>query len=149
MATIETRSASKRTPVLSEQIQLFAMLASELIDGYGRYPSMTLDGFFEMPEYRRFTLGAYACGFVCRDLAHLNGAPFDLMNSRPHGPLLSCPFNVLRRWVHTMLRSERWNEGLSSPIRDAIASGALAIVVERLINDPSLMLQELVDEGVA
>ncbi len=135
---IQQRQASRRTPVLDDQVQLFVMLTRELIAAYERQPDLNLDGFGELPEYQRFLLGSYACGFVCRDYEPMEGGSFERLKTWPREYLADCPLNVLRHWVHTLLRAERWADGWSSPIREAIDSGALQLVAERLTSDQAL-----------
>jgi hypothetical protein len=135
---IQQKQASRRTPLLDDQVQLFVLLTRELTAAYERQPDINLDGFGELPEYQRFLLGAYACGFVCRDFSPMEGGRFEMMRSRPMEHLADCTLNVLRHWVHTLLRAERWAEGWSSPIREAINGGALQLVAERLTSDQAL-----------
>jgi len=130
---IENKVASRRSPVRSDQAQLFAILTRDLIQANERYASMSLDAFFQLGEYRKFVLSAYACGFVCDDYSsEMKGAGFEAMKQRPQEHLGSCSFSVLRHWVHVLLRAERWAQGWSSHVREAIESGALAIVAGRL-----------------
>lgn len=146
MAGIIDRAFSRRSAVHSCQAELFALLARELIEAYTRKPNASLTDWLDLPEHRRFVLGAYAAGFVCTDLAPMSD--FEEICSRPREHLGVAGFNRLRHWIHTLLRAERWADGYSSPIREAIVSGALEIVVYRLENDMSLKRQEeLVDEA--
>lgn len=146
MAGIIDRPFSRRSAVHKCQVDLFVLLARELIAAYTRRPNASLDDWLDLPEHRRFVIGAYAAGFVCTDLAPMDD--FEEMGARPREHLSSAGFNKLRHYLHTLLRAERWADGYSSPIREAIVSGALEIVSERLANDGSLKHQkELVDEA--
>ncbi|WP_428828032.1 hypothetical protein ACLIKD_08910 [Azonexus sp. IMCC34842] len=144
---IVDRPFSRRSDVHACQVELFVLLARELIDAYRRRPDSSLADWFEIPEYQRFVIGAYAAGFVCTDLEAMNN--FEEMGSRPRDHLSGASFSKLRHYVHTLLRAERWADGYASTIREAIVSGALGIVVDRLDSDDSLKQQEeLVDEVV-
>ncbi len=94
--------------------------------------------FWALPEYDLFHDAAYACGFVCNDLAP--DYPVDEANTRPFSKLSREPFDGLRHYVHTMLRAERSNraDGYFSPVCSAIQSGALGLVAQRLTSDDSL-----------
>lgn len=136
---------SRRSAVHACQVDLFIPQARELIEAYTRRPNASLDDWLDLPELRRFVIGAYAAGFVCTDLAPMDD--FEEMGSRPREHLGNAGFNKLRHYLHTLLRAERWADGYSSPIREAIVSGALEIAVDRLANDESLKeREELVDE---
>lgn len=144
MAGIIDRPFSRRSAVHACQAELFVLLARELIEAYMRRQNTSLADWFELPEYQRFVIGAYAAGFVCTDLAPMDD--FEEMGSRPREHLSSAGFNRLRHWIHTLLRAERWADGYSSPIRDAIASGALEIVADRLESDESLTHQDVITD---
>lgn len=142
---IAHKAASRRAPVLSDQAQLFALLTRDLIQAYKERPDIGLDEFFELPEYRRFVLSSYACGFVCRDYSQMESGLFEQMKYRPREHLGDCQFRVLRHWLHMLLRAERWADGWSSHVRDALYSGALEVVATRLESDPTLREPEVVE----
>lgn len=137
---------SRRSAVHECQVQLLVLLARELIEAYTRRPNASLTDWLDLPEHRRFVLGAYAAGFVCTDLAPMND--FEEICSRPREHLGSAGFNRLRHWIHTLLRAERWADGYSSPIRETIVSGALEIVVGRLESDDSLKHQAMISDEI-
>lgn len=141
---IEMKAISRRAPVISDQANLFAKLTRNLIAAYGRHPRMGLDDLYELSEYDTFCLGAYACGFVCRDFALMNGQTFEKMKGEPRLHLSDCSFRTLRHWIHMLLRAERWNHPYASVVGEAIETGALALVAERLENDQSLREPEAV-----
>lgn len=103
---------------------------------------MALQEWFALPEYERFIVGAPGAGFVCNDLAPMKD--FEDFNARPREHLSSSDFSQLRLYVHTLLRAERWADGYATPIREAVMSGALEIVADRLASDRSL---REVDDG--
>ncbi len=133
---IDERPASWRSTVNAEQASLFVMLARELIQTYTKCSNISLSQWFELPEYNRFLVGAYACGFVCRDFAPMSN--FEDYNSWPRKYLSDCPFKTLRHWLHSLIRSERWAFPYSSPIQEAIRNEILQIVLDRLERDDSL-----------
>lgn len=135
---------SRRSPVHKGQAEFLAILARDLIDEYRLETEMQSEemgssDFFALPSYRRFTLGATACGFVCRDLPP--DFPIAEMLDRPADRLASLTFPMLRHYVHTLLRAEVWGAPWSSPIRQALEAGALEILHDRLLNDSSLYLE--------
>ncbi|WP_025061013.1 hypothetical protein [Sulfitobacter guttiformis] len=96
---------------------------------------LELGEFFILPAYQRFIAGAYACGFVCNDLAP---SAFDIHQPRVAQTLSSVGFADIRAFTHVLLRAERWADGMTSPVRDALASGALAVVGRRIADDCDL-----------
>ncbi len=143
---IAQKAASRRAQVLSDQAQLFALLTRDLIRTYERRRGIGLEEFFELPEYRKFVVSAYACGFVCGDYSMMDGGLFEQMKSRPREHLGACQFGGLRHWVHMLLRAERWADGYSSHVREALDSGALEVVATRLESDSSLLEPIVVEE---
>jgi hypothetical protein len=136
---IEKRAVSRRAPVRWEQAQLFAMLTRDLLRAYVGREDIDLKVFFDLPEYQRFVLGAYACGFVCRDMTPMGEVSYLEMRDMPRSALSSVSFRQLRHFLHTLLRDERWADGYSSPVREALESGALELVATRLETDHSLL----------
>jgi hypothetical protein len=92
--------------------------------------------FFKLEAYRIFVEGAYACGFVCSDLKPDN--PLEGERTRAPQAIDAWTFPELRQYVHYLLRHERWSDGYSSPILEALAQGHLQRVAERLERDDSL-----------
>ncbi|HLO95694.1 MAG TPA: hypothetical protein VK195_15385 [Burkholderiaceae bacterium] len=94
------------------------------------------EAFVELLEYDLFIKGAYACGFVCRDISlDIN---LELINSAPSAYVREWGLYEIRAYFHNLLRSERWGFGYSSPILTAMRSGALMSVVDRLADDATL-----------
>ena len=60
-----------------------------------------------------------------------------VINARP-GLLADVDLSRLRHYVHVLLRSERWADGWGSPVLDAVLSGALGLVAQRLEKDGRL-----------
>lgn len=91
---------------------------------------------FEIREYKRFARALYACGFVTHDTDCV--FPLDAANASPKAVLGACRFEDIRHYLHTLSRDERWSDAYSSPIFEAMRSGALQLVGERLRKDPIL-----------
>lgn len=138
---IHNKPASQRTHVLESQAQRFALLAEQLTR---IRQALSLDESLATPEYIQFSHAGYACGLVCSDYKPISGNKFMVANLRPNEHLADCSFRDLRHWVHHLFRAERWADGLSSPILEAINSGALTIVATRLKNDNRLRESEVV-----
>lgn len=138
---IHNKSPRQRTHVLESQAQLFSLLAEQLI---GVRRALSLEEFQAIPEYAMFLQAGCACGFVCADFKPIAGDKFALANLRPNEYLADCSFRQIRHWIHHLFRAERWAEGYSSPILEAIDSGALILVVTRLREDSRLREPEVV-----
>lgn len=91
---------------------------------------------FELAEYLRFLDACYACGFVTRDTSP--DFPIAEANARPEQYLGDCDLAGLRHYLHTLCRGERWADRYSSPVLEALCSGALKLVGTRLKNDERL-----------
>lgn len=88
------------------------------------------DAFTELPEYELFTLGAYACGFVCSDLR--SDADLNAVARRSGEALRGMSLPQIRHYVHTLLRSERAGYGYGSVIYDALRAGVFETLCQRL-----------------
>jgi len=124
-----------RSPISFEQVNHFAQLCEELIAatrerGWARV--------FHAPEYHRFTGGAYACGFVCRDInaPRIYRKVRSLMSDRE--ALRAATLLEIRQCIHTIIRAERdCQTDETGDLKDAVESGALAIIIQRMQNDIS------------
>jgi hypothetical protein len=126
---IVSRVATKGSQVTENQVELFCRLCDDLIESFAR----NQERLRHVPEYDRFVLGAYACGFVCSDF---NSAGSILSQAERNGWIERAPFITLRRYVHTLLRAERhsdigedWGGG---NVYHALRSGVLQRVSARL-----------------
>lgn len=122
---------SVREDITFEQAQFFISLIRDLEAAWHANPEGCLN---KLPEYGRFLSGAYACGFVCRDIRPDEVADEYWAFMREPDRLRSASFDILRRMVHFMLRAERWNdEGESGGcIEQALHNGALAVIADGL-----------------
>lgn len=93
---------------------------------------------WDAPEFLRFVEGAAACGFVCEDYPAGELVPLSEVNRNPGQMLGAMNGEELRQYVHTLHRADKWADGYSSPILEALASGALQLLAARLDHDESL-----------
>lgn len=126
----------KRTRLNSHQTEFFGKLAGELIAATRGRSDAVLS---QLPEYDRFILGAYACGFVCDDF-RVDGRLSGGLNYRQiqGDPRLlnDCSFQTLRHTVHVLIRSEHHNsENIDNEIgvvRVALGNGMIDHIAHRL-----------------
>jgi len=142
---ISRRPPSKRSAVSEHQarhlVQLIRLLERDALSHFrvpaaARLPRERCGEFFKLETYRIFIEGAYACGFVCRDLNPDN--PLETERARAAEAIAGWTFTELRQYVHYLVRHERWADGYSSPIMDSLVDGHLQRVAERLETDASL-----------
>ena len=142
---IRRKPTSKRAAVNEFQARMLVVLVDTLataaqghfgVRDHERLPAERHGEFTALPEYRLFVQGAYACGFVCTDFAP--GGPTIERGVRVEDEVGSWTFFELRHYVHTLLRSERWADGYSSPIFEALIQGMLQAISRRLANDDAL-----------
>lgn len=142
---ISRRPATRRSTVNQHQArhlsQLIRLLERQALAHFrvrspSRLPTARHKEFFKLEAYALFLEGAYACGFVCSDLKPDN--PLESARARPAEAIAGWSFQRLRQYVHYLLRHERWADGYSSPILEALAAGHLQQVGQRLDLDQSL-----------
>jgi hypothetical protein len=147
-ARISRSPPSRRSAVNQHQarhlVQLIRWLEREALAHFrvtvaARLPRERFAEFFRLEAYRVFIEGAYACGFVCRDLKP--DSPLEAERNRPAEAIAGWSLPQLRQYVHYLVRHERWADGFSSPILDALAAGHLQQVADRLETDDSLYAQ--------
>lgn len=122
-------------------MQLIRLLEREALAAFrvpvaARLPHERHAEFFRLEAYRIFIEGAYACGFVCRDLKPDN--PLEGERERPAVAIARWGFPVLRQYVHYLVRHEVWADGYSSPILESLAAGHLQQIADRLETDSTL-----------
>lgn len=142
---ISRQSPSRRSAVNQHQarhlVQLVRLLEREALAHYrvpvaAQLPPDRHAEFFRLEAYRIFIEGAYACGFVCRDLRPDN--PLESEREQPAQAIERWSFAGLRQYVHYLVRHERWADGFSSPLLESLAAGHLQHVADRLETDGSL-----------
>jgi hypothetical protein len=142
---IQTEAPSKRSVVFAEQ----ALHLADLIDflekqttEHFRVASLSScppdghNGFWELEAYKLFLHGAYACGFVMKDGKPEN--PLEDVQGDTAELVQEADFPTLRQVVHFLVRAERWADGYSSPILQAMITGLLPAIGRRLRNDETL-----------
>lgn len=144
-ARIARHPASSRSAVTQHQarhlVQLIRWLEREALGHFrvpvaARLPRERFAEFFRLEAYRVFIEGAYACGFVCRDLKPDN--PLEAERDRQAQAIAGWTFPQLRQYVHYLVKHERWADGYSSPLLDALAAGHVQQIADRLESDDSL-----------
>lgn len=142
---IQRQAPSKRSAINEYQVRLLVRVARKLstaaLLAYGvrdpaQLPRAKFEQFIELPEYELFIDTCYAAGFVCRDLAPK--ADLDQINQNTVGHIQTWSLPQLRLYLHTLVRAERWTEGSSSHIFNALQAGTLLSITERLENDDHL-----------
>ena len=137
--------SGKRSVVTQHQarhlVQLVRLLEREALNHFrvpvaSKLPKDRFAEFFKLEAYRIFIEGAYACGFVCRDLKPDN--PLEGERERAAAVIAGWSFPELRQYVHYLVRHERFADGYSSPILESLVAGHLQQVADRLESDDSL-----------
>jgi hypothetical protein len=142
METLSPYLFSRRHAVREEQATHMARLI-RLLEAAARRARIGPDDherFYHLPEYELCVQGAYALGFVCRDIAP-DGVHLDLIAIRPE-LLADLPLSGLRRYLHVLMRAERWNLPYASPVLAALEAGALQRVAQRLESNVRLRLPQ-------
>jgi hypothetical protein len=101
--------------------------------------------FASLPEHEAFMWAALVCGFVCADFIH--ACALEAIHARPEEQIQSFSFNELRKYIHVLQRTEKWNVQYSTALYQAVTSKALGLVAERLACDPSLRFPLIVEEA--
>ena len=144
-ARISRSPPGKRSVVTQHQarhlVQLVRLLEREALNHFrvpvaSKLPKDRFAEFFKLEAYRIFIEGAYACGFVCRDLKPDN--PLEGERERAAAVIAGWSFPQLRQFVHYLVRHERFADGYSSPILESLIAGHLQQVAGRLESDDSL-----------
>ena len=144
-ARISRSPPGRRSVVTQHQarhlVQLVRLLEREALSHFrvpvaAKLPRDRCAEFFRLEAYRIFIEGAYACGFVCRDLKPDN--PLEGERERAAAVIGGWSFAELRQYVHYLVRHERFAEGYSSPILESLVAGHLQQVADRLESDASL-----------
>jgi hypothetical protein len=144
-ARISRSPPGRRSVVTQHQarhlVQLVRLLEREALNHFrvpvaSKLPKDRFADFFRLEAYRIFIEGAYACGFVCRDLKPDN--PLEGERERAAAVIAGWSFPQLRQYVHYLVRHERFADGYSSPILESLVAGHLQQVADRLESDASL-----------
>jgi hypothetical protein len=104
-----------------------AALAQDLADHYHRQPRQTPETVARLPGYREFIDGAAEAGFTGPD--HEGDEDFA---SRSASWVRDADLASLQRWLHSLLRCERWNGEWPDAVLGALRDGRIAALAERL-----------------
>lgn len=105
----------------------FQNAAAELVAAYRCAPRADPLDFSRADAYRQFVEVAERTGFTGPDVE------MDLDFAERHPDWVARASDAeLQRWVHTIVRSDRWNEEYPTAVMDACRSGCLGALVARL-----------------
>ncbi|HFS1363856.1 TPA: hypothetical protein ACHWNV_003611 [Raoultella ornithinolytica] len=105
----------------------FSEAATELVDTYQRQPGIEPEAFTRSSAYRQFVAAAAACGFTGPDVE----MDTEFADRSPEWVALADEL-ALRRWINTLIRSDRWNGDYPDAVWMACRSGCIGGLVERL-----------------
>lgn len=105
----------------------FSEAAAALVAAYQCQPNTEPQDFARTDAYRQFVEVAEKAGFTGPDIE----MDVEFAERRQEWVVSACDAE-LRRWVHTMVRSDRWNGECPTAIWDSCRSGCMAALVERL-----------------
>lgn len=105
----------------------FSESAAELVAAYQRQPGTEPLDFARTDAYRQFVEEAEKAGFTGPDIE------MDVKFAERRPGWVGCAGDAeLRRWVHTMVRSDRWNGDCPTAVMGACRSGCMGALVARL-----------------
>lgn len=105
----------------------FSEAAAELAAAYGREPGAEPEAFARTAAYRQFAEAAELDGLAGPDIEMDKE-----FASRSPGWVIGASEQELQRWVHTLLRADRWNGECPDAVLMACRSGCVGALVERL-----------------
>jgi hypothetical protein len=127
----QSRAARAADPVTPATARFLGRLIRELAAAFRKRRGRP---FRDLPEYGRLIEGAYAMKFVAADIAPRPEYFLPYLSTPER--LMTADLRTARRFVHYMMRAERHADAGSELgggcIFDALRSGALEIVAERL-----------------
>ena len=101
--------------------------ATKLMATFQRQTGIEPDAFARTNEYRQFAKAAEQDGFTGPDIE----MDMDFASRSPKW-VMQADKEALKRWVHTLLRSDRSNGDYPTAVLDACQSGCMDALVERL-----------------
>lgn len=101
--------------------------AMALVEEYRREPSADLIDFSRRDAYRQFMEAAEQAGFTGPDMEMDSEFSY-----RSPEWVARADDEALRRWVHTLVRADRWNGDDPDAVWMACRSGSMRALVERL-----------------
>lgn len=105
----------------------FKKAAAELVAAYRRAPGAEPLDFTRSGAYRQFIEAAEQAGFTGPDVEMDSD-----YSGRSPGWVARADHPSLRRWVHTLIRSDRWNGDYPDAVWMACRSGSMSELVARL-----------------
>lgn len=105
----------------------FSKAVAELVGAYKRAPSADLAAFARTSAYRQFVEAAERAGFTGQDIE----MDSDFSDRSPEW-VERADDPALRRWVHTLIRADRWNGDYPDAVWKACRSGSIGELVARL-----------------
>lgn len=105
----------------------FSKAAAELVDEYRRAPRAEPLDFTRSNAYQEFIAEAERSGFTGPDVEMDSD-----YSDRPPEWVARADDPALRRWVHTLIRSDRWNGDYPDAVWMACRSGSMGELVARL-----------------
>lgn len=115
-----------RVQVLVGGAMELSKAATELVDEYRRTPGAEPLGFTRTAVYRQFIEAAELAGFTGPDVE---------MDSKfaARSPewVARASEEELRRYLHTLIRSDRWNDEYPSALLEACNGGQIAALARR------------------
>lgn len=106
---------------------LFLKAATELLAAYQRQPGAEPLDFTRTDAYRQFIEAASQAGFTGPDVEM-----DPEFSDRSPGWVAQAGERDLQRWVHTLIRADRWNGDFPAAVWMACRSGGIGALVERL-----------------
>lgn len=145
---IKLGEPTKRSQVTDFQAQYLARAIQKLEraaqaqygDRIANLPVAKCAALWDLAETEDFMLAALACGFVCSDFDCDPAIEEIHRNSERHIPQMS--FVKLRWYIHNIQRYTKWNSQYPAQLHQALASGALGLVADRLAWDMSLRMRD-------
>lgn len=148
---IESAPQGRASPLRRAQVEAWVMAAQHLrhaalkkcrVVSADRLPTGAWPQIVQLPPYDLFIAVSHASGFVCDDF-ELTDPLFQALapDAEPavmRALVAAATLPHMRQWVNYLVRTEQAVEGQSSPVVDALRTGRLMAVAERLGRDATL-----------
>ncbi|HGX5381144.1 TPA: hypothetical protein ACNE2I_004342 [Escherichia coli] len=110
----------------------FKNAAAELVDEYRRIPRAEPLDFTRTAAYRQFIEAAGQAGFTG------SGVEMDVdFAARSPEWVAQAGEQDLQRWVHTLIRCDRWNSEYPTAVMDACRSGCMSVLALKIEENKS------------
>lgn len=104
-----------------------ARLVGALLASYCRQPQQTPESIRRLDDYVELVDGAVGCGFTGPDM-ELD----EEFGERSAEWIQTADMGSLQKWMHSVLRCERWQGEVPTAILDTLQDGRLAALLDRL-----------------